>query len=146
MTANIQDLPAIVAGCHDVDSNTLGEYCEHNWERIAGNTKAMAYLTREMKRRFQLRSRKRKPDGSYETIRGFTSFEKWFVRATGKSVRMAYYAVKDEDKKHKTKKTSFQFDSDYVRACVDKIKKTLQPLEPKRRLEIVSAVATEIMK
>ena len=102
------DSPANIAGklltpdsYSEMDSEELGSYFEKNWSSAAGRAQAMAYLMREMKRRFKIRDRHKKPDGTYVTIRGFTSFEKWFVHATGKSVRTAYYLLKRENQKHK---------------------------------------------
>jgi hypothetical protein len=150
--------PANVAGrlgitdyierCTELDGETVGEYFEQNWNFISGNTQAMAYLMREMKRKFKLRDRHKQVDGTYKKIRGFTSFEKWFVHATGKSVRAAYYALKSEEKKHKTRRAEFQFDSDYVRACVARIQKTLKPLESERLryADVLAAVIGELEK
>jgi hypothetical protein len=86
-----------------LDSEFLGSHVEQNWEAIASNTRAFAYLLREMQRRFKLRDRHKKVDGTYHTIRGFTSFKAWFKHATGKSYRAAYYALKAENAKHKPK-------------------------------------------
>ncbi len=85
----------------DWDSDSLGLHVEQNWETIASNTRAFAYLLREMQRRFKVRDRHKKADGTYHTIRGFTSFKTWFQHATGKSYRAAYYALKAENAKHK---------------------------------------------
>ena len=87
----------------DWDSESLGSHVEQNWETIASNTRAFAYLLREMQRRFKLRDRHKKVDGTYHTIRGFTSFKAWFKHATGKSYRAAYYALNSENAKHKPK-------------------------------------------
>jgi hypothetical protein len=87
----------------ELDSEFLGSHVEQNWEAIASNTRAFAYLLREMQRRFKLRERHKKIDGTYHMIRGFTSFKAWFHHATGKSYRAAYYALKAENAKHKPK-------------------------------------------
>jgi hypothetical protein len=101
------------------DGETVGAFFEERWQYIAGNSQAMGYILRAMKRKFKRRSRKKKLDGTYETIRGFTSFEKWFVHATGKSIRSAYYALRTEIKKHnKNARKVLSTDDDFVDALV----------------------------
>lgn len=100
---SVADLKKPEEGLCESSSETLGAYVEQNWESIAGNTRAFAYLLREMQRRFKIRDRHKKVDGSYHTIRGFTSFKEWFHHATRKSYRAAYYALKAENTKHKPK-------------------------------------------
>jgi hypothetical protein len=97
----LADLPTYVQQCKEMDGETVGLYFEQNWKHMTGNVYGMAYLAKEMKRKFSLLDRKKQVDGTYKTIRGFTSFEKWFTHATGKSVRMAYYVLETEEQKHK---------------------------------------------
>lgn len=98
---SLADLPTYVRQCEQMDGEIVGLYFEQNWKHMAGNVYGMAYLAKEMKRKFSLLDRKKQVDGTYKTIRGFTSFEQWFKHATGKSVRMAYYVLETEEQKHK---------------------------------------------
>jgi len=98
---SLADLSAYVQQCKEMDGEMVGLYFEQNWNQMAGNVYGMAYLAKEMKRKFSLLDRKKQVNGTYKTIRGFTSFEKWFTHATGKSVRMAYYVLETEEQKHK---------------------------------------------
>lgn len=93
-------LTAVVENCTQMDGEQLGSYFEENWKQNEGETRAMGYLLREMKRKFKQRDRHKQVDGSYKKIRGFSSFEKWFVAATGKSARTAYYVMQSENRKH----------------------------------------------
>jgi hypothetical protein len=96
---SLADLPTYVKQCTEMDGETVGGYFERNWKLTAGNAQGMAYLAKEMKRKFSLLGRK-KVNGRRKTIRGFTSFEEWFTHATGKSVRLAYYLLETEEQKH----------------------------------------------
>jgi hypothetical protein len=149
-------LPANVAGnlglvdavthAEERDGETVGAFFEENWKFISGNSQAMGFILRAMKRKFKRRSRKKKLDGTYETIRGFTSFEKWFVHATGKSIRSAYYALRTEIKKHnKNSRGVLSTDGDFVDACLSRIEKVLQPLkgEPRHK-EILQTLAEKL--
>ncbi len=87
--------------CAHLDGEVLGEYVERNWDLAVGNALGLMFLVKEMKRRFGLLDRKKRVDGTYRTIRGFTSFDKWFTSFTGKSRRLAYYLLETEEQKHK---------------------------------------------
>ena len=82
-----------------MDGEILGEYIERNWDHAVGNALGLMFLVKEMKRKFKLLDRKKRLDGTYRTIRGFTSFDKWFTSFTGKSRRLAYYLLETEEKK-----------------------------------------------
>jgi hypothetical protein len=87
--------------CTQMDAEVLGEYVEQNWDNAVGTVSGLMYLVKEMKRRFKLLDRKKQVNGTYKTIRGFTSFDKWFTSFTGKSRRLAYYLLESEEQKHK---------------------------------------------
>jgi hypothetical protein len=87
--------------CTEMDGEVLGEFIESNWDTAVGNVSGLMFLVKEMKRKFSLLDRKKQVNGEYKTIRGFTSFDKWFTSFTGKSRRLAYYLLETEEKKHK---------------------------------------------
>ncbi len=58
---------------------------ERNWTQGIGNIHGLMHLVKEMKRKFKALDRKRQVNGEYLTIRGFTSFDKWFTKTTGKT-------------------------------------------------------------
>jgi len=95
------DLPTYVKSCTAMDGEALGEYIERNWNPVTGTALGLIYLVKEMKRKFSLLDRKKQVNGTYKTIRGFTSFDKWFTSFTGKSRRLAYYLLETEEQKHK---------------------------------------------
>jgi hypothetical protein len=134
------DLTAVVKRCDQMDAETLGLYFEQNWKMASGNTLAMAYLMCEMKRKFKLRDRHKQANGEYVRICGFTSFEKWFQHATGKSARMAYYALQTEAKKHKRNKIRRSERS------VDFLKRNDFPVETMERFEKAAQLSGVTLK
>jgi hypothetical protein len=98
---SLADLGTYVASCTGMDGEELGEYVERNWDTAVGNALGLMFLVKEMKRKFSLLDRKKQVNGTYKTIRGFASFDKWFTSFTGKSRRLAYYLLETEEQKHK---------------------------------------------
>src|SRR4029077_8636785 len=78
-------LADLTTACTEMDGEVLGEFVERNWDTAVGNVSGLMYLVKEMKRRFSLLDRKKQVNGTYKTIRGYTSFDKWFTSFTGKS-------------------------------------------------------------
>lgn len=94
------DLVTYVDSCVEMDGEVLGEFIECNWDQVAGNALGLMHLVLEIQRKFKNLDRKKQVDGTYLTIRGFTSFKKWFASFTGKSERLAYYLLETEKKKN----------------------------------------------
>lgn len=98
--SSLAELGTYVDACTQMDGEELGEYIERNWDNAVGNALGLMFLVKEMKRRFKLLDRKKQVNGEYKTIRGFTSFDKWFTSFTKKSRRLAYYLLETEEKKN----------------------------------------------
>jgi hypothetical protein len=96
----LSDLPTFVDDCTNLDGEELGEYVERNWPQVLGNALGLMHLAKEMKRKFKLLDRKKQVDGTYLTIRGFKSFDKWVTSFTGVSRRKFYYLLETEEKKN----------------------------------------------
>lgn len=167
----LADLPTYVKTCTDMDGEVLGEFIERNWNSVTGTTFGLVYLVKEMKRKFNVLDRTKQVDGTYKKIRGFTSFDKWFISFTGKSRRLAYYLLETEEKKNErnanrranASKNADQAetdeetppiadsadwtDSEYIESCVRFVLTTLKPLEsePQRFAIVAAAIAAEIV-
>jgi hypothetical protein len=129
------------------DGETVGAFFEEHWKFISGNSQAMGYILRAMKRKFKRRPRKKQLNGEYVKIRGFTSFERWFCFATGKSIRSAYYALRTEEKKHnKNSRKVLSSTDDFIDCCLDRIETVLKPLggDAQRRKEILQTLAEKL--
>ena len=133
--SSLADLRTYVNACAEMDGEELGEYIERNWDNAVGNVSGLMFLVKEMKRKFKLLDRKKQVDGTYRTIRGFTSFDKWFTEVTGKSRREAYYLLETEEKKNqrnaerRTSEKKKDTDSaTFIARCVD-AKKTLAEIQ-----------------
>jgi hypothetical protein len=115
--------------CTGMDGEVLGEFIESNWDAAVGNVNGLMFLVREMRRRFKNLDRKKQVNGTYLTIRGFRSFDKWFTSFTGKSRRLAYYLLETEEQKHKRNadrrepKKKKDTVSDFLARCGDTKKK-----------------------